>query len=98
MLQIRKYCKPTTGSKGTAFIAASGATASTSAARKMPTLQKGKGKALGSMSELGWKFPGLSKGKGKGKKGSWDGGKGARGEGRKGAYSMEDDWSAGFSG
>lgn len=34
------------------------------------------------------------KGKGKGKKGSW---KGAWGKGGKGAYSVEDDWSVGYS-
>ena len=66
--------------------------------KKDADVAKGKGKAQGSMSDLGWKFPGLNKGKGEGKKGSWNGGKGSLGNGGKGAYSMEDDWSAGYSG
>ena len=46
---------------------------------------------------MAWNSPNPYKGKGKGQKGFWNGGKGAWGKGE-GAYSIEDDWSSGYSG
>ena len=59
---------------------------------------KGKGKGQGFPQTPGWGNPNPLKGKGKGNKGSWNPGKGAWGKGGKGAYSLEDDWSEGYSG
>ena len=56
--------------------------------RKKDADMKGKGKG----QDVAWFPPSPNKGKGKGQKGFWKGGKG------KGAYSVDDDWSAGYSG
>ena len=53
---------------------------------------KGKGKGQDPTRDTPWNSPNPYKGKGKGQKGYWKGGQG------KGAYSMEDDWSSGYSG
>ena len=57
-----------------------------------------KGKGKGATGDSGWGFPNPGKGKAKGTKCSWNPGKGAWGKGAEGAYSVEDDWSAGYSG
>ena len=61
--------------------------------RKKDADMKGKGKG----QDTTWSSPSPDKGKGKGQKGFWKGGKGTYGKG-KGAYSVEDDWSSGYSG
>ena len=53
---------------------------------------KGKGKGQDPTRDTAWNSSNPYKGKGKGQKGYWKGGQG------KGAYSMEDDWSSGYSG
>ena len=58
---------------------------------------KGKGKGQDPTQDMAWNSQNPYKGKDKGQKGFWKGGKGAWGKG-KGAYSMEDDWSSGYSG
>ena len=58
---------------------------------------KGKGKGQDSTQDMAWNPQNPHKGKGKGQKAFWKGGKATWGKG-KGAYSMEDDWSSGYSG
>ena len=65
--------------------------------RKKDSDMKGKGKGQNQSSFSNWGPPNPFKGKGKGQTGPWNPGKGSGGKG-KGAYSVEDDWSAGNSG